>query len=307
MPTVFDQISSVSDQIRKEYTFDRRSIVVPGGRMSYVDWGPVTAKAGVAEGPIVFVHGNGEWSYAFRRLIRQQSESHRCVAMDHIGFGYSERPHEFSYSPAAHARNFKLLMDSLDLTNITLVVHDLGGPIGLSYALENPERVDRIVLMNTWMWDQGEANSSANLISTGLMRWVADHTHLMNRVVRHGYADKRKFNSEVVEPQQTLSISATGHHGAWSTLCESQYSGAWMAELWSQREILRDKPLKMIWGMQDSQLGERALNKWWHDFPLAEVERIADAGRYVLEEHPEHVMLEIRQFLSADHQGGFLA
>jgi len=63
--------------------------------------------------------------------------------MDHIGFGLSDKPEGFSYLPREHARNLQLFLDSLVLTDITLVVQDWGGPTGLSYALNNPERVRR--------------------------------------------------------------------------------------------------------------------------------------------------------------------
>lgn len=291
-----DRSSAIFNLSKREYPFRSQEIEVPGGVMSYID-------EGVGD-PIVFVHGLGTWSYLFRRLIRQHSLRHRCIAPDHIGFGRSERPHEFSYTPSAHARNFKLLMNSLDLTNITLVVHDLGGPIGLSYAMENVDRIARVVLLNTKMWD--DPSPSGNLSSHGLMRWMAERTHLSARIVKSGFVDRNKFFPEFVDPANQAEGPSLSQYGSWETSCQAQNAGPWMNELWSQRHSLQDKPLKMIWGTLDSQLGEKALNKWWHDFPLAEVERINDAGRYAIEERPEAVSSQLRSFMSANNRG-FLA
>jgi haloalkane dehalogenase len=74
------------------------------------------------------------------------------IAPDHLGFGFSEKPERAPYRPADHARRLAALIRHLDLGPVTLVGHDVGGPIGLSYAIEHPEDVDALVLFNTWMW-----------------------------------------------------------------------------------------------------------------------------------------------------------
>src|SRR5204863_2021374 len=75
-----------------------------------------------------------------------------CIAPDHLGFGLSDKPRGWSYRPADHARNLRALIDRLGLERLTLVVHDFGGPIGLAWALDHPEWIDRLVLSNTWLW-----------------------------------------------------------------------------------------------------------------------------------------------------------
>ncbi len=290
-----DRKSTVSLLNRKEYPFGTKDLLVPGGCMRYVDEGKGK--------PIVFVHGNGTWSYLFRRMISRFSSTYRCIAPDHIGFGRSDRPEDFSYSLTAHTKNFRLLMDTLDLDQITLVVHDLGGPIALNYALENPDRIERLVLLNTWMWD--DTASQHSVANYGLVRWIAERTHFVSRMVKGGFSDKHKFSTEFCDPLDH-GDEAARDHGAWETWAQSQDAGPWLAEMWSQRQLLRDKPLKMIWGMEDMALGEKALNKWWHDFPLAEVERISDAGRYAIEERPDLVAAEVVQFVTTPAKSGFL-
>src|SRR6185437_9468981 len=129
---------------RRSYPIQSRSLEVDGGRMHFVDEG---------EGrPLVLVHGTPTWSFLFRHLIADLSRDHRVIALDHIGFGLSEKPERWGYRPADHAKNLAMLIDRLGLKDITLVVHDFGGPIGLSYAVEHPENVSALVLFNTWMW-----------------------------------------------------------------------------------------------------------------------------------------------------------
>src|SRR6185503_7254618 len=113
--------------------------------MHYVD---------VGTGPtVLLVHGTPTWSYLWRDLVADLSTDHRVIAMDHIGFGLSDKPAEWDYTPEAHARNVERLAAALGLEDVTLVVHDFGGPIGLALALDHPETVSRIVVLNTWMWE----------------------------------------------------------------------------------------------------------------------------------------------------------
>lgn len=134
---------------RREYPFRSRWWHTDAGRMHYVDEG--------SGEPIVFVHGVPAWSYSFRDLIRRLSHTHRCVAMDHLGFGLSDKPAGWPYEPQALAAHLEELITGLELRNLTPVVHDWGGPLGVAYALRHPRNVARLVLFNTWMWSaEGE-------------------------------------------------------------------------------------------------------------------------------------------------------
>ena len=126
------------------YPFAHHYAALPAGRMHYVDEGRGE--------PILFVHGTPTWSFEFRHLIRALCPTHRCLAPDHLGFGLSERPDGFGYRPDDHAANLEAFVEQLQLDRFTLVVHDFGGPIGLPLALRRPERVRRLVVLNSWMW-----------------------------------------------------------------------------------------------------------------------------------------------------------
>lgn len=101
---------------------------------------------------VVFVHGNPESSYTWRHVIRhlvhQPKSAIRVIAMDHIGFGLSDQA-DFEMVDMHHAANLRELIGALDLQDVTLVVHDWGGPIGIGAFLEEPGRVSKLVVVNS--------------------------------------------------------------------------------------------------------------------------------------------------------------
>jgi haloalkane dehalogenase len=116
-----------------------------GFRQHYVDVGPERP-----DQTIVMLHGEPTWGYEWRHLIGPLSRHHRVIVPDHMGFGKSETPENRTYDASEHILNLQsLLVDTLDLTDITLVVRDWGGPIGTAFALHNPGRISRIFAVNT--------------------------------------------------------------------------------------------------------------------------------------------------------------
>ena len=110
---------------KQEYPFASKFLELEGiGRLHYIDEGNGE--------PIVMVHGNPTWSFLYCYLVKCLSASYRCVAIDHIGFGLSDKPKDWNYNPQGHAENLATLIYTLNLKNITLIVQDWGGPIGLS-------------------------------------------------------------------------------------------------------------------------------------------------------------------------------
>ena len=115
------------------------------GRMHYIDEGPRDGR------PVVLVHGNPTWGYLYRHFIPPLVEAgHRAIVPDHLGFGRSEKPDEPElYRVPRHAARLDALLESLDLRGATVVGQDWGGPLGMRLAVERPDRVARLVLLNT--------------------------------------------------------------------------------------------------------------------------------------------------------------
>jgi haloalkane dehalogenase len=138
-----------------EFGFEPRYREVDGLRLAHMDEG---------EGePVVFVHGEPTWSFLWRKVIPPVLEAgYRCIAPDHAGFGRSDKPTDLGwYSYDRHSELFAELIERLDLRDATVVVHDWGGPIGLRAAVEHPNRIARMVVMDTGLFTGEQSMSDA--------------------------------------------------------------------------------------------------------------------------------------------------
>jgi haloalkane dehalogenase len=124
------------------WDFEPRYVEQDGLRMHYVDEG--------AGDPVLLLHGEPTWAYLYRRVIPRLTASHRCVAPDYFGFGRSDKPTDPGwYSYDRHADSLARFAEALDLRDATVVMQDWGGPLGLRLAVEHPDRVARLVVLNT--------------------------------------------------------------------------------------------------------------------------------------------------------------
>src|SRR5512137_2221520 len=130
--------------LKKSYPFTGRSLDLDGLRFHYLEEG---------EGlPVVMIHGNPSWSFYYRNLVLALRDRYRCIVPDHIGCGFSDKPGDDSYAYTLKSRvdDLERLLDTLGVTeDITLVVHDWGGMIGMAYAVRQPQRIRRLVILNT--------------------------------------------------------------------------------------------------------------------------------------------------------------
>jgi haloalkane dehalogenase len=143
-----------------DFPFDSRYRDVGGLRLAHLDEG---------EGaPVVFIHGEPTWSYLWRKVIPPVRDAgFRCVAPDLAGFGRSDKPTDVGfYSYDLHVEQTATLLEDLDLRGATIVVHDWGGPIGLRLAVEHPDRIERLVIMDTGLFSGRQRMTDA---------WMAFH------------------------------------------------------------------------------------------------------------------------------------
>ena len=143
------------------FPFAAHHLEVEGMRLARVDEGQHDAE------PVLLLHGEPTWSYLYRGVIPHLvAAGLRAVAPDYAGFGRSDKPVDTEwYSYDAHVTQLTQVVDRLSLSHVTVVVQDWGGPIGLRWAMENPERVARIVILNTGLF-------SGRAISAGLAGWL---------------------------------------------------------------------------------------------------------------------------------------
>jgi len=142
-----------------DWPYAPRYLSCRGLRVHYVDEG---------DGPIVLlVHGEPDWGYMYRHTIaRLVQAGYRCIAADHIGFGRSDKVRQDGwYVIERHVEVLRHVIETLDLRDAMLVVHDWGGPIGLRQAIDMPERFSRIAILNTWLHHDGF------VYGEGIRRW----------------------------------------------------------------------------------------------------------------------------------------
>jgi haloalkane dehalogenase len=150
------------------WPFTPRFSEAPGFRMHYVDEG--------GGEPLLCLHGEPTWGYLFRNFIPPLSGTHRVIVPDHMGFGKSATPRGPTYTLRTHVENLTRLIEALDLRNLTLVLHDWGGPIGVHFTLRHPERVKRICLLNTFSGYglMGGGGNLSKLLASPWFRWIAE-------------------------------------------------------------------------------------------------------------------------------------
>ena len=129
---------------RELFPFESRWFASTVGPVHYIDEG---------EGPVVLLmHGNPDWSFLYRDIIKALGPDVRCIAPDYPGFGLSVHPEAYGYMPVDHAAVVLELVEHLDLDDVVVMGQDWGGPISMDVASRVPDRIKGLVMANTWFW-----------------------------------------------------------------------------------------------------------------------------------------------------------
>lgn len=281
---------------RSAFPFAAHTFHHPEGRMHYVDEG---------SGPVMlFVHGTPEWSFGFRHLIKAFSPTHHCIVPDHLGFGLSDKPHGANYTVAAHARRLQDLIAHLGLKDITLVVTDFGGGIGLPHALEHPVNVKRLVLYNTWLWDLMPDKRFSG--PTAIMKsWLGRFLYLrmgfsVNVMMPNAYADKKKLDKAIHAHYRRALPDAAARAATFACVQEIRNAGPFWQAQWARVDGLRSIPTLLCWGLQDRFFPPDLLERWKQALPHASVVTFPEAGHFVHEEAAEGLIAAMRQFFQGN-------
>ena len=274
---------------------------VNGVRIHYVDEG--------AGEVILCLHGEPSWSYLYRKMIPILSRQQRVLAMDFVGFGRSDKYTERGeYSFDMHHDTIVGFINALGLAEITLVVQDWGGLIGLTVASEMPERFARLVIMNTGLPTGDQPMGKA------FMRWrefAASQTDMpVSTVIYNGVAQKERLTPDILAAYDSPFPDATYKAGAmvFPLLVPLQPGDAGAAEMRQARQALSswEKPALVMFSDKDpiTRGGDaffRALIPTAKDQPEIE---ISDAGHFLQEDKGEEIALHIVDFMSRMPRGG---
>lgn len=287
---------------RTLYPFASHQLSLDGVRLHYVDEG--TGR------PMLMVHGNPTWSFYWRRLIEAFRSEFRVLAVDHIGCGLSDKPRDYPYTLQQHIDNLVRFVDERGLRDAVLVAHDWGGAIGLGAALERPDRFAGLILLNTGAFPPPYIPLRIRLCRLPLLgSWAIRGLNLFARAALWMAVEKRErmtpdVRAGLLAPYDSWAhriaihrfvqdIPATAKHPTWQTL----------ARIEGRLGALRDRPCQLIWGMRDWCFRPSCLERFMEIFPAAHVDRLADAGHYVVEDAFERIIPIVARFLNASTKG----
>jgi haloalkane dehalogenase len=290
-----------------DYPFAPRWFDWKGIKMHYLDEGPKDA-------PIVLcMHGMPTWSYLYRRMIPLLvTAGSRCIAPDCIGFGKSDKVIDDDwYSIERHCRSMADLIRHLDLTDITIVVQDWGGPICLRQVMDMPDRFSRLVIMNTWLhhaeyqytqalvnwnhaWQPGNALAENPMIGRVMQGYAKRHGDRDTTAVMQAYDAPFDGAASQAGPRQfprSLPFARPDRGNAViQTLCFEAL------KKWT-------KPLNFIWGARDDVFTLAWGKKWAALFPQATFDVIEEAGHFPQESHGEQIVELLLRRIAAEHKG----
>lgn len=279
---------------RNEYPFASHHFQTAAGKLHYVDEG--------SGQPVVMLHGNPTWSFLYRKLIKQLRPNYHCIAPDHLGFGLSDKPLDWSYLPEGHAKNLAALIDHLELKNVTLVVQDWGGPIGMHYAVTHPDNVARLIVMNTWAWpvnrDFHYVSFSAFMGGPIGRLLIRKRNFFAGTFMRSAFGDKSKLSTEAHQHYLRALPTAEDRKGCYVFPKQIVASTPWLEQLWSSIAVLKDKPTLFVWGMKDVAFREQELKQWQNALPNSLTLRLNTVGHFVQEEAPEELGEAVNAFLA---------
>lgn len=262
------------------YPFVARRFEHPDGAMHYVDEG--------SGRPLLFIHGTPSWSFEWRAALAHLRERYRCVAIDHLGFGLSDKPLRGAYLPLDHTRRLHDFIRALDLQDITLVVHDFGGPIATPLVVRDPSRFARVVLVNTWVWPthaHARGRSLMRFVRSPLGRFLYLFCNASPRWLLPGsFANRAKLSAATHRQYLEPFASRPSRRAPWTLGANLVDTEAYAPELPTVAEALRRIPTAVIWGTRDRLVGADFLARARELLPNAPTFELPDAGHFPQEE-----------------------
>lgn len=288
-----------SYHVYPEYPFTANYLQLVGGKIHYIDEG---------RGPvIVMVHGNPTWSYYYRHLIDQMRKSHRVIAVDHMGCGLSDKPQHYKYNLQQHIENLTTLLTHLNIDEFSLVVHDWGGAIGFGCAVAMPERVEKIVVMNTAAFHSTRIPLRIQLCRIPFLGEII--VRLFN-----GFAAPASFMAVTSALDPMVAKAYLAPYNNWSNrvaiarfvqdipLSPAHPSYATLTRIENGLQKIRSLGTRMLllWGGRDFCFNDHFFTEWKKRFPEAECHHFADGGHYILEDKKAEILPIMKAFFNRE-------
>jgi len=288
--------AQLPDWLRRLYPFEPRRFTTPVGEMSYLDEGPRSDEA------VVMVHGNPTWSFFYRDVVLGLRDRMRCIVPDHLGCGLSDKPQQWDYTLPNHIANLRSLLDSLQLRKIHLVVHDWGGPIGLGSVLPQPEKLGRVVILNTaafadtvvpWRIRLCRAPLLGELIVRGGngFAWPAIWMAVTNPMpvdVKRGFLfPYDSWQNRIATHRFVVDIPS----GRGTPSDEA------LARIEQSLPLLNERGVLILWGEDDFCFNRHYFERWSQLLPKAQKHLLPGVGHYLIEDAGRFVVDAVRRHL----------
>ena len=296
------------------WPFRARYSEASGFPMHYVE-------EGAGEETLLLLHGEPTWSYLFRQQIPVWAEHARVIAVDHMGFGKSAAPQDRRYRLQDHIDNLERFVLARDLRDLTLVMHDFGGPVGMGLAIRHPDRIKRIVSVNgptpagqPDLIDRLTANAAVSpwfqwilkAESEGVLEQVLgqlDHT-ILSTLKLNGFERNEIITKPWIDayrapfPTPAQAVGAIGWAKGFAT-----GEHAFEVPDAATKAALAEKPALAIWGEADRTLhAEQFLPLFRQAFPDGQVHRLPGVGHYSPEDAPDEVARLVAEFVTTTGQ-----
>ena len=269
-----------------------RHVLVDGVRLAYRDRG---------EGaPVVFVHGTPSYSHEWRQVVPHvEAAGHRVITYDLLGYGASERPLGRDTSVAAQTELLVALLDALGAETAALVTHDIGGAIGQRMAVLHPERVRRLVLIDSVSYDSWPSATWREILRSGLEDLATmpspEFEEMLTRQLAMTVADGTRMSGDVLRAYLAPHRTALGR----ASFVEHQvahYDSTATEEI-SDRLGDLTLPVRILWGQEDRWQPTGYAERLAADIPHAELVVVPGAGHFLMEDDPARVTREVLDFL----------
>ena len=272
---------------------DSRFVEVEGLRLHYLQAGP---ESGV---PVILLHGWPTSAFLWRRVMPPIAEHRRVIALDLPGFGRSDKPLDASYSFRFYRRVLDAFFAFLDVEQVGLVVHDLGGPVGLYWAVQAPERIERLAVLNTLVYPDISWAVKAFALSCRLpgARGLITSQWGLKKALHVGVSDPGGLDREAVDGIQEPFAGGDARKALIKAGIGMHPKG--LAEIARKLSTLQF-PVELIYGAEDRILPDiaRTMQRLKADIPQARLTELSGCGHFLQEERPDEVGRLLAEFFA---------
>ena len=276
------------------YPFDSHFAELEAARVHYLDEG--------SGPPLLLLHGNPTWSFIYREVVEGLRDRFRCIAVDYPGFGLSRAAPGYGYRPAEHADVIERLLLQLDLSAVTMMVQDWGGPIGFALATRHPERFSGFVIANTWAWPKSDPGTQvfSRLFGGPIGGYLILRRNFFVEKILPGNVKRRKLSEAVMDAYRGPFPTPQSRRPLHVFPREILRSRPFLAEIERGLAQLRERPALLTWPTKDVAFREPERRRWEAVFPDHRTVILEGAGHYIQEDAPEEIVAAIREWSERD-------